>query len=220
VSGEPELEAGWVDATVAAELPGLRLASLVAPAPGGRAPRALAQRLRDLSSRWNGARAVKMRSEPVPQAYRVLFRHLGLDPDTDRPPQEAAVLERLVAGGFRSTGRLDDALLLAVVETGVPVWALDDARLDGPVGVRAARDAERLGAGELAHDLPRGRLVLADAERPVGVLFGDLAPEVVPTRTTTTLRLVAVAAPGVPELHVEEALWLAYEGVEGAPDAR
>ena len=48
-------------------------------------------------------------------------------PTTSRTPVEAAVVDRLLHGGFRSRGLLDDALLLAVVETGVPVWALDDA---------------------------------------------------------------------------------------------
>jgi hypothetical protein len=41
----------------------------------------------------------------------------------------------------------------------------------------------------------------------VAVLFGDVAPSRRPDRATTRLRLFAVAVPGVPALHVEEALF-------------
>jgi hypothetical protein len=217
---EPAVLPGEVDPEVAAELRGLRLLTLEAPAVHGRVPPGLKARLRELSSRWHGARAVSMRREPVPHAYRVLFRHLGLDPDEERPPQEAAVLERLVQGAFRAPTHLHAALLVAVVETGVPVWAVDAARVAGPLEVRPARPGEQLGEGPYAHDLPRGRLVVADEDRPLGVLFGDLAPDVLPGPGTTAMRLFSVVAPGVPQLHAEEALWLAYEGVDGPLDAR
>ena len=55
-----------------------------------------------LSNRCRGARAVTLRREPVPAAYRVFFRHIGLDPDVVRTPIEAAVLERMLHGGFLS----------------------------------------------------------------------------------------------------------------------
>jgi DNA/RNA-binding domain of Phe-tRNA-synthetase-like protein len=206
VTGDPALDDGWIESELAREFPDLRLASVAAPAPPARSPSALRERLALLADRFHGARAVTMRREPVPAAYRVFFRHIGLDPDTQRTPVEAAALERLMRGGFESRGALDGALLVAVVETGVPVWALDDARVDGPLGLRAARAGERLGEGELAADLPAGRVVIADAVRPVAVLFGDVAASHLPQRRTRTLRLFAVAAPGVPALHVEEAL--------------
>jgi DNA/RNA-binding domain of Phe-tRNA-synthetase-like protein len=148
-----------------------------------------------------------MRREPVPAAYRVFFRHIGLDPDAQRTPAEAAALDRLVRGGFVSRGALQDALLVAVVETGVPVWALDEDRLDGALGLRPARAGERLGAGELAGDLPVGRVVVVDPAGPVAVAFGDVAASHRPGRRTQTLRLFTVAVPGVPALHVEEALF-------------
>jgi DNA/RNA-binding domain of Phe-tRNA-synthetase-like protein len=203
---DPALEEGWVAGELALEFPGLRLASVTAPAPPARSPPALRERLALLADRFHGARAVTMRREPIPAAYRVLFRHLGLDPDTQRTPVEAAALERLMRGGFTSRGTLDDALLVAVVETGVPVWALDAARLHGSLGLRAARAGERLGEGELAGDVPAGRLVVADAAGPVAALFGDVAASHRPGRRTETVRLFAVAAPGVPALHLEEAL--------------
>ena len=57
-----------------------------------------------LSGRFRGARAVAIRREPVPAAYRVFFRHIGLDPDVVHTPIEAAVLERMLRGGFLSGG--------------------------------------------------------------------------------------------------------------------
>jgi DNA/RNA-binding domain of Phe-tRNA-synthetase-like protein len=215
--GEPR--AGWIAPDVAAELPGLRLVEADAPAAHGRSPRALRERLRLLSDRFGGARAIELRRETVPAAYRVFFRHVGLDPDVHRPPAEAAALERLVHGGFRPEGLPRDALLLAVVETGVPVWALDAARVDGPLGIRAAAPGERLGEGTLAADVPRGRLVIADARTPVGVLFGALAHDRAPRHGTEVLRLFAIGVAGVPELHVEEALWTCAEALSEAGGA-
>jgi hypothetical protein len=125
-----------------------------------------------------------------------------------------------VQGGFASRGALEDALLVALVETGVPVWALDDARLDGPLGLRGAAPGERLGEGEYAADLVPGRVVVADATAAVAVLFGDVAPGRLPTRTSARLRLFAIAVPGVPALHVEEALFGCVEALSDARGAR
>lgn len=203
---DPTLEEGWIEAALALDFPELRLVSISAPAPPRRSPPALRRRLAVLADRFHGARAVTLRREPVPAAYRVFFRHIGLDPDVQRTPIEAAALRRLVQGGFTSRGTIEDAVLLAVVETGVPVWAVDAQRVNGPLGLRSARVGERLGAGRYADDLAPGRLVVADAEAPLAVLFGDLAPSCRPGRDTTELCLFAVAVPGVPDLHVEEAL--------------
>jgi DNA/RNA-binding domain of Phe-tRNA-synthetase-like protein len=205
-AGDPTLDEGWVARELADEYPDLRLVSTTAPPPGARSSRALRERLALLADRFHGARALTIRREPVPAAYRAFFRHIGLDPDMERTPVEAAVLDRLVQGGFTSRGTLDDALLIALVETGVPVWAIDDERLDGPLGLRTARAGERLGEGEYAPDLAPGRLVVADADDAVAVLFGDIAPSRRPGRDTARLRLFTVAVPGVPELHIEEAL--------------
>jgi DNA/RNA-binding domain of Phe-tRNA-synthetase-like protein len=209
---EPSL--GWIAPEVADELPKLRLWELTVRARDGRAAPALRERLRLLSDRFHGARAIAMRREPVPHAYRVLFRHIGIDPDDERTPVEAAALARLQHGGFKSRGRVADALLLAVVETGVPVWAADEARVGGPLGIRAAAAGERLGEGELAPDLVTGRLVVADARGPVAVLFGDVAPDRAVTPETTAMRLFSVQAPGVPGIHVEEALWTCTEALD------
>jgi DNA/RNA-binding domain of Phe-tRNA-synthetase-like protein len=137
-----------------------------------------------------------------------------VDPDEERTPVEAAALARLKHGGFRSQGIVADALLLAVVETGVPVWALDDARVDGPLGIRPATPGERLGRGEPASDVAPGRLVVADDSGPLAQLFGDVAPQHVVGPDTTAMRLFSVQAPGVPGIHVEEALWTCTEALD------
>jgi DNA/RNA-binding domain of Phe-tRNA-synthetase-like protein len=154
-----------------------------------------------------------LRREPVPHAYRVFFRHVGLDPDTTRVPVEAAAIERLVHGGFVSRNLLDDALTIALVETGVPLWALDADRVDGPLGVRLSGDGEQLGRGRGAQPLPPGRIVVADAEGPLAPLFGEPAADVKVTRRTETLLLFAVRVEGVTAMHVEEALWTCVEAL-------
>lgn len=212
MSAAPEVRAGWVEAEVAAELPGLGLACVEAPAPAGGSER-LAPRLRALADRFAGPRAVTMRREAVPAAYRAFARHVGLDPDVDRPPVEALVVERLLHGGFRSRGRVEDALLVGALETGVPLWALDADQISGPLGVRAARPGERLGKGELAPDLAPGRLVVADARGPVAVLLGAVADGVAPGPRTRRLVVFAVRVAGIPAIHVEEALWACREAL-------
>ena len=210
----PDLERGWVDPELQAEFPELRLWTHARPGSAGRSNRGLRDRLRELSSRLHGAHAVKLRTDPIPHAYRVFYRHVGLDPDTERTPVEAAMVNRLLHGGFRSRGLVEDALLVAVAETAVPVWALDDDTLDGPLGVRPAGEAESLGRGELPHDALPGRLVVADGSGPVAELFGEPPAAHAPTAETTTLRLYAVQVAGVPAIHVEEAFWLASEALD------
>jgi hypothetical protein len=214
--GEPgpfEPVIGWCAREVQDELPDLHLLSddlRCAPRRGSladRSPREIQARLRELSNRFRGPRAVEIRREPVPAAYRVFFRHIGLDPDVVRTPIEAAALERMLRGGFLSGGLLADVLLIALVDTGVPVWALDADRLDGPLGIRSSREGERLGRSPDAPELRAGRLVIADAAGAVAILFGELAPGHEPGPSTSRLALFAVQVAGVPTLYVEEALW-------------
>jgi DNA/RNA-binding domain of Phe-tRNA-synthetase-like protein len=191
---EPRLVAVAIDPRVADEHPGLRVWSARIAGRAARTPPELRDRLAMLADRLRGPQAVALRSRPVPWAYRVLFRHLGIDPDVVRTPIEALVLERLLEGRFASRGLPDDALALATLETGVPVWAVDAERLDGALVL--APDAG-------------GRLVLADAAGIVAVLFAPPQPGRAPTRGTRTLELLAVQAPGVDDLFVEEAIWTA-----------
>ncbi len=173
----------------------------------GRSTPAVLARLRELSNRWRGARAVNVRQEAVPAAYRVFFRHIGLDPDVTRTPIEAAVLERMLDGGFLSEGLLPDVLTLGLIDTAVPVWALDTDTLNGPLGIRLTRAGERLGSDSEGPSLGPGRLVVADADNPLAILFDNPSPVHAPTSSTHRLSLYAVQVAGVPALHVEETLW-------------
>ena len=209
---------GWCSPEVAQELPGLALISgevqvMRAGTLGGRSPADIRARLRELSIRLRGPAAVRMRREPIPMAYRVFFRHIGLDPDVERTPIEAAVLERMLRGGFLSGGLLADVLLIALIDTGVPVWALDAASVEGPLGIRSSAKGERLGRTTDARELAAGRLVVADARGPVAILFGEVAPANQPTGAGSRLLLFAVQVAGVPGLYVEEALWSVHSAL-------
>ncbi|HVE68064.1 MAG TPA: phenylalanine--tRNA ligase beta subunit-related protein [Solirubrobacteraceae bacterium] len=203
--------AGWVDADVREEFPELRLVTATLDARPGRSPDGVRQRLRGLSDRFRGSHAVTMRQDPIPWAYRVFYRHVGLDPDADRTPVEAAAVERLLRGGFKSRNVVDDALLVALVETGVPVWALDADRVRGALGIRVAGADERLGRDPGAMPVPPGRLVVADEEGPVAVLFSGPAAGHGVTRDTRRMTLFTIQVANVPAIHVEEALHTCVE---------
>jgi DNA/RNA-binding domain of Phe-tRNA-synthetase-like protein len=212
---EIALERGLVAPEVAREFPELALVWTVVERGSGRSPRAVRERLRMLSDRFYGAHAITMRQAPIPWAYRVFFRQVGLDPDAQRTPVEAAALERLMHGRYESQNLLDDALTIALVETGVPIWALDADRLALPLAIRAAGEDERLGLSPRAPTLPAGRLVVADAQGAVAILFGDLAPELGVRSATRRMTLFSLQVAGVPRIHVEEAFWVCL-GVLGA----
>jgi DNA/RNA-binding domain of Phe-tRNA-synthetase-like protein len=151
-----------------------------------------------------------MRTQPIPHAYRAFFRQIGLDPDATRIPSEEAAVARLMHGGFRSTDLVSDALLVAVIETGVPVWALEAELVEaGGLGIRTTSKGEPFGPA--GHPLPPGRLVVADSSRVHSLLFGTIAPGHEVTPRTRRVTLFAVAVGGVPSIHVEEALWVTGE---------
>jgi DNA/RNA-binding domain of Phe-tRNA-synthetase-like protein len=204
--------AGFVEPRVQDEFPGLRLDWVTGEARPRASPPALVQRLRELSSRYRGGSVVAMRTKPIPQAFRVFFRQIGLDPDVTRVPSEHAAVARLLHGGFRSLGLIADACLVALIETGVPVWALDaDVVGAGGLGIRTAgpEDLARGAAGGL--QLAPGSLAVADRRVLHAQLFGDPAPGHGVGRGTERVTLFAVAVDGVPAIHVEEALWLVVE---------
>jgi DNA/RNA-binding domain of Phe-tRNA-synthetase-like protein len=192
VSDEPEIRRGLVADAVAVEHPGLWLAWTEVEAAPAPTPRELRDRLRRMADRMTGAEAIAMRQREVPHAHRVFFRHIGLDPDVVRTPVEALVLRRMSEGGLGPQGLIADALNVAVLETGVGVWAFD--------GLAGAPRIEEDG----------GRLVLADDEGRLAVLFGEPERAAV-SKTTRRLALVAIAVPGVADLFVHEALWIAWD---------
>jgi DNA/RNA-binding domain of Phe-tRNA-synthetase-like protein len=201
---------GFVEPRVRAEFPGLALAWTTVEVKGRASPPSAKQRLHDLSNRWHGASVVAMRTQPIPHAYRSFFRQVGLDPDATRIPSEEAAVNRLLHGGFRSTGRLGDALLIALVETGVPVWALKAERVDAAgLGIRTSLEAERFGA--LEQPLAGGRLVVTDGQTIHALLFGPVAAGHEAEARTSRAALFSVGVPGVPAIHLEEALWTCGE---------
>jgi DNA/RNA-binding domain of Phe-tRNA-synthetase-like protein len=203
------IETGWIDADLEVEFPELRLRWIEHDSGSGRTPLEIKERLRTLSNRYTGGKAVHLRQEPVPWAYRVFFRQVGIDPDDHRTPAEQAALDRMKHGSFRSRNLLDDALVIATVETGVPVVALDADQVTAPLGLRLSQEGERLG-GE-GRPLSVRQIVIADPDRAVAVLFGDIAEERGVHPGTERMLLCSVQVKGVPEISVEEALWTVTE---------
>jgi len=217
VTDELELRAapGFVEQDVRAEFPGLRLDWMTLEARIRPSPPEVKERLRGLSNRYRGASVIAMRTQPVPHAYRAFFRQIGMDPDSTRVPSEDVAIGRLLHGHFRSHDVLQDALLIALIETGVPVWALDADRVDaGGLGIRTTASGDRLGASE--YPLPPGRLVVADATCVHALLFGDVAPGHGAGPRTRRIALFTVGVEGVPTIHVEEALWVCAEVLKPA----
>ena len=199
------LNQGWVDPELAEEFPRLRLFWTEVEARSGRSPQPVRERLREMSSRFTGAKAVQLRQEPVPWAYRVFFRQVGIDPDALRTPVEEIALERMKHGGFRSRNLLDDAITIATMETGVPVIAFDADRVDGELGLRLSNEGELM--GESGRPLSARQIVIADALRSLAVLFADKDDARGVTYDTTRMLLCAPQVSGVPDISVEEALW-------------
>ena len=164
-------------------------------------------RLRALSDRYGGARACSCAASPCRRPTAPSSATPAWTRTWSARPVEAAILDRLLHGGFASSDRLGDALLVAVVETGVPVYALDAERLDGPAGAAHGRrggadrrgpDRGGRGAGEHRRGgrRARGRLAVRRAGRAVRRRRAD-----------AVVRLYAPSVEGVPAIHVEEALF-------------
>ena len=110
-------------------------------------------------------------------------------------------------GRFKSRNRLDDALTIAVAEVGVALTAFDADRVEGRLGMRLAGEEESF-EGRASPLIP-GTILIADEQRPLTVLFGKTAEGRGVTRKTERTALVAVKVKGVPDIALEEALWLA-----------
>jgi len=205
---------GWIEPRLKGEFPQLALDWVTVQTRRQDSPRELKARLRELSNSYRGPTVVAIRQRPVGHAYRVFFREIGLDPDVTPTPLEQAALERLMHGHFISHGLIEDALLVALVETGVGVWALDAELVDvGGLGIRITADGDRLGSTEYASALRAGRLVVADAATVHALLFGAVAPGHAPSDDTRRVALFTVRVAGVPRIHIEEALWICVEAL-------
>lgn len=207
---------GFVDESLSEEFPGLALRYLHVPQGWSKSSRELKERLGDISNRFTGQHAINLRKQPVPWAYRVFFRHIGLDPDEDRTPVEEMALERMRRGGFRSQNVIDDGITIATMECGVAMRAFDAEMIHGRLGIRPSVAGDRLVLKAEAPELQPGTLVIADDVGPVGMLFGeDGEGRGIRKRKTEQVMLCAIQVKGVPELVIEEALWLAQNAIVG-----
>jgi len=210
---EKRVEWGWVAPHVAEELPGLRIAWVTVEGGRGRSPEPVRAQLRNLSDRFYGAHAVHMRERPIPRAYRVFFRQIGIDPDETRTPIERLALDRLHDGAFVSRGMPTDALTIAIVETGVALRAFDADRLEGGLCIRDSAPGESLSEG--AGELLQGTLVVADDRAPLEPLFGGPSSDREAGKGTRRIAVAAIVVKNVPDAAVDEALWIAITAIEG-----
>ena len=209
---EPSPEQGWVAPHIAAEFPGLGLAWVEVDGRPARTSEPVLRRLRDLSDRFYGSHAIHMRERPIPWAYRVFFRQIGLDPDRTRTPVEQLALDRLHDGAFASRGMPADALTIATVETGVALRAFDAAQINGRLCIRDSAPGESLPGkpGKLA----QGTLTIADERAPLELLFGGTVADGQPEPGSGRIAVVAVQVKGVPQAAIDEALWIACAAIE------
>jgi DNA/RNA-binding domain of Phe-tRNA-synthetase-like protein len=209
---EPSPKQGWVSPRIAAEFPGLGIAWVELEGKQSRSPEAVRRRLRDLSDRFYGSHAIHLRERPIPWAYRVFFRQIGLDPDQTRTPIEQLALDRLHDGAFVSHGLPVDALTIATVETGVALRVFDLGRVKGELCIRDSAPGESLPGKPTK--LAQGTLTIADGRTPLALLFGgpgadrELDPE------AKRIAIVAVQVKGVPQAAVDEALWIASAALD------
>jgi DNA/RNA-binding domain of Phe-tRNA-synthetase-like protein len=202
---------GFVAPDVAAEFPGLRLDWVTVAVRPRSSPPSVVDRLGQLAGRYRGSNVVAMRTKPIPRAYRAFYRQIGLDPDVERIPSERAAVRRLLDGGFRSVDLIADACLVALLETGIPVWALDSDAIASPgLGIRTTTAEDRRSAPDTPY-LEPGSLAVADGVRVHGLLFADPEAQSAVRPRTTDVALFSVAVGGVPAMHVEEALWICTE---------
>jgi DNA/RNA-binding domain of Phe-tRNA-synthetase-like protein len=182
---------GSVDQLVEAEFPGLTLTYEVVDVVRRKSSREVVDSLDRVAPRINGATAVTLRTSPIVLAYRTFYRQIGLDPDLTPPPAEQAVIERLYHGGFKPQDAILDAITLAAIETGVSVWALDLDQLQEPLPLHLGSDDE--------DELRISR------SAPIAVTMVEPA--------TRRAVFYSLTVPGVPQLCVDEALWIAAGAV-------
>ena len=215
---ETAIEEGWIVTAVADEFPDLRLRWI--EVDGGRRPaqprrrcatgcgttvRPLQRRAGDRDARPPGpARLPRLLPPHRPRPRRDAHAGRG---GRDGPPHGGRLhLARPALGRAAARPRRDRRAGLGGRRT---------TSLDGPLGIRQARGGERLGAGQYANDLlpgtARGRGCRDAGRRAVR---RHRRAEYLPTPATKRVRVFTVQVEGVPELHVEEALWSCAEALD------
>lgn len=210
----PEPARGTISLEVSEEFPALELLYVATGGGNTRSPREIRNRMKEASDRVRVAGAPALRQARVPSAYRAFYRQLGTDPDVVLSPIDVVLRERLRAGRFRTRGRVRDAMLLASVETHVPMWAMSADELVADIGVRATEGGETLATGDGEQELPAGQLVVADAVAPRAALLEPVPEPVAVTKDTRHTVVYCLVVADVPRLVVHEALHLCEVALE------
>ena len=174
--------------------------------PGQPAAR-LKQRLRMLADRYTGGKVIHMRQDPVPWAYRVFSRQVGIDPTRTARRWRPSRSQRLKHGGLRARTSWTTRSRSRSPRPACRWWR------STPSGWRAswarlARSGEALGR---RRPLSARQLVVADAARPVAIVLGEVGRGRGVTPETERMVLCALGVKGVPRISLEEALWCAAE---------
>jgi DNA/RNA-binding domain of Phe-tRNA-synthetase-like protein len=89
-----------------------------------------------------------------------------------------------------------------------------DGEQVGRLCIRDTGPGERL--PEQGDELPQGTLVIADERGPIGRLFGEATDWDGIERMSRRLTIVAIQVDGVPQISVDEALWIAARTLEAS----
>jgi hypothetical protein len=190
---------GPVDESALADFPALALWTLRLGPAARKSSRAQKARLADLDDRFRTVPVGGLRTDIVASAYRAFARQIGLDPDVERNPLEQAARDRLTAGRYVSRGALHDGMLLAMLETSVPLWALAADAVHG--WLRIAVD-------------DRDTLVLADDRGVLAPVMSPVPEPLRPSRDAVAL-VYCLGVGQVPDATVEEAFWHVRSFVTG-----
>lgn len=113
-------------------------------------------------------------------------------------PSEKEWIEKLQDSGFRSINNVADVTNLVMLEYGQPLHAFDGGQVNGNVGVRQAREGEKIVTiNGKTRNLSKEDLVIADGDGPIGIagVMGGKDSEV-SDKTTTVLLEAAIFDPG------------------------
>jgi hypothetical protein len=92
--------------------------------------------------------------------------------------------------------------------------AFDADRLEGCLCIRDSAPGESLPGRP--GELPHGTLTIADERAPVGLLFGATADGHRVERATRRIAVAAIQVNAVPQIAVDEALWMVAATLETA----